>query len=74
MVCPITGAKSYVCETGKSMNGEQLAASQHHGWRNIPISLTMVNESNRQLERPNEEVPVQEEASRRLAQVTTDNV
>jgi hypothetical protein len=39
MVWPITGAKSYVCETGKSMNAMGLAVAQEDGWRYIAITL-----------------------------------
>jgi len=39
MVWPITGAESYVCETGKSMKAVELAASQKGCWRKIPVSL-----------------------------------
>lgn len=35
----IIGAKSYVCEWGKSMNAVELATSQKGCWRNIAISL-----------------------------------
>ena len=40
MVWPITGAKSYVCETGKSIKAVELAVSQKGCWRKIPITLT----------------------------------
>jgi hypothetical protein len=39
MVWPITGAESYVCETGKSMKSMGLAVSQKDWWRNIPITV-----------------------------------
>jgi hypothetical protein len=39
MVWPITGAKSYVCETGKSIKAVELAVSQKGCWRKIAISL-----------------------------------
>jgi hypothetical protein len=39
MVWPITGGKSYVGETGKSMRALELVGPQQDGWRNIPISL-----------------------------------
>jgi hypothetical protein len=37
MVWPITGAKSYVCETGKSIKAVELAVSQKGCWRKIAI-------------------------------------
>jgi len=39
MVWPITGAESYVCETGKSMKGMGLAVAQEDRWRNIAVTL-----------------------------------
>jgi hypothetical protein len=39
MVWPITAAKYYVCETGKSMNAEELAEFQKISWRKISITL-----------------------------------
>ena len=39
MVCPITGAESYVCETGKSMKAVELTATQWDGCCNIAITL-----------------------------------
>jgi hypothetical protein len=39
MVWPITGAESYVGETGKSMKAMEFAVAQEDGWRNIPITL-----------------------------------
>src|SRR5271157_1562097 len=39
MVWPITGAKSYVCETGKSMKAVELGAPQQDGCCNIAIAL-----------------------------------
>jgi hypothetical protein len=39
MVRPITDAKSYVGETGKSMKAVKLALSQKDGWRKIAITL-----------------------------------
>src|ERR1700681_1540650 len=39
MVWPITGAESYVCETGKSTKSMGLAVSQKDWWRNIPITV-----------------------------------
>jgi hypothetical protein len=41
MVWPITGAESYVGETGKSMKATDLAVRQEDGWRKIAISLIM---------------------------------
>jgi hypothetical protein len=38
-VLSITGAESYVCETGKSMKAVVLAATQKGCWRNIAITL-----------------------------------
>jgi hypothetical protein len=38
MIWPITGAESYVRETGKSMKAVELAA-QEDGWCNLAISL-----------------------------------
>jgi hypothetical protein len=32
--------KSYVCETGKSMKGVELAVSEKNYWRKIAITLT----------------------------------
>ena len=40
MVWPITGAESYVRETGKSMKAVELAATQEDCWRNNAITLT----------------------------------
>src|ERR1039458_6429069 len=40
MVRPITDAKSYVGETGKSMKAVELAVSRKGSWRKIPISPT----------------------------------
>jgi hypothetical protein len=39
MVWPITGAKSYVCETGKSIKAVELAVFQKGCWRKIPVTL-----------------------------------
>jgi hypothetical protein len=39
MVWPITGAESYVRETGKSMKGREMPVALEDGWRNIAISL-----------------------------------
>jgi len=35
MVWPITGAESYVCETGKSMKGMELADAQEDWFQDI---------------------------------------
>jgi hypothetical protein len=40
MVWPITGAKSYVCETGKSMKAVEMAVAQEGSWRKIAIAPT----------------------------------
>jgi len=39
MVCPITGAESYVWEKGKSMKVNGLATSRKDYWRKIAIAL-----------------------------------
>jgi hypothetical protein len=54
MVCPITGGKSYVDETGKSMKAVKLELSPNDSWRKIAITLIdrgsdILNECNRLL-------------------------
>src|ERR1700693_3336035 len=41
MVWAITGAESYVCETGKSMKAMELAVSRKDGRRNIAVTLQL---------------------------------
>jgi hypothetical protein len=48
MAWPITGAESYVRETGKSMKGREMAVAQEDGWRSIPITLIDSRSANSQ--------------------------
>jgi hypothetical protein len=41
MVWPITGAESYVWETGKSMKAVAMAVGQEDCWRNIASSAAI---------------------------------
>jgi hypothetical protein len=56
MVWPITGAESYVCETGKSMKAVELAVAQKDGWRKIAITLIDSGEFVRNTEAPENQI------------------